>query len=291
MSAAGNPFFLSEVAGGGQGAANARIVQPEPSAGNFTTRADFGTVTTARWYRLTPAATVGPAGGDTATTPPTTGDNVGWNIPAADMDRPSGRPRKMFGGTVTFNVTVIWTDLDPLAGAGTWKARAHLFKRGTIGTLTLLGSGEVSIGAADVGTLEKSYSFTATVAETLFATGETLHVEYWLRGRGTTLGQTFQLRTGNAATDVKVTLPGAGLVHQTALEGYTRDATGTGLAATVKIFNQATDAKATEQVSAADGRYSWVRDSTDTNTYYVVAYKTGTPEIHGMSDRGLVPAE
>jgi hypothetical protein len=291
MPLAGNPFFLAEVAGGGQGAANARIVAPEPTAGNFTTRADFGTVTTVRWYRLTPAATIGPAGGDTAGTPPTTGDNIGWNISAVDMDRLSGRPRKMFAGSVTFNVTVIWTDLDALAGTGTYKVRAQVFKRGTTGTLTLLGSGEVSIAAADVGALEKSYSFTAAVAETLFATGETLHVEYWLRGRGTTLGQQFQFRAGLAATDVKATLPGAGLVHQTALEGYTLDGTGTGLAATVKVFNQTSDAKATEFTSAADGRYSWLRDSTDTNTYYVLAYKTGTPEIHGVSDRGLVPAE
>jgi hypothetical protein len=292
VSVAGNPLFLAEVAGGGQGAANARLVQPEPAAGNFTTLANFGTTTTTRWYRLTPAATVGPAGGDPASTPPTTGDNVGWNVSRADMDRPSGRPRKMFGGSVTFNVSVVWTDIDAVASAGTYQVRAHVFKRGTTGTLTLLGTGSVSIAATDVGVLEKSYSFTASVPETLFQPGETLHVEIWLRGRGTATGQQFQFRTGNSATDVKITLPGAGLVHQTAIKGITRDSTGAPLpSATVKVFRQDTDAKVNEQTSTAAGVYEYLTDSTDTAAHYVVAHKATAPEIHGVSDRGLVAVE
>lgn len=295
MPLSGNPFFLSEVAGGGQGAANARIVQPEPAAGNFITRADFGTDGTTRWYRLTPAATVGPAGGDPAASPPTAGDNIGWNISQVDMDRPSGRPRKMFAGTITANVSAQWSNVDALAAADTYKIRAHVFKRSAVGALSLLGTGEVSVPSADVGVVAKHLSFTVSVVQTLFQTGETLHAEYWLRGRGVAVvGQTFQFRTGNSGADpdVKLTLPGAGLVHETELTDVTRDSAGGPLGgATVKIFLQSNDTRQNEQISTATGVYSWLRDSTDTNQYYVVAYKADVPEIHGVSDRGLVPAE
>lgn len=285
-------LFLSEAAGGGQGAANSRLLTPEPAAGNFTTEADFGTSTTTRWYRLTPAGTVGPAGGDPAATPPTTGDNVGWNITASDMDAVSGRPRKMFAGSMAFNVSVVWTDVDALAANGTYAVRAHVFKRGASGSLSLLGTGSVSINTIDVGVLAQNYSFTASVPVTLFQTGETLHVEYWLRGRGTALSQQFQFRTGNNATDVRAVLPGAGLHTQTAVKGFCRTSAGDPLpGATVKVFRQSSDAKVADLTSDGAGRYEYLTDSTDTNTHYVYAFKAGSSEIHGASDRGLVPAE
>lgn len=294
MPVAGTTIYFAEVIGGGQGAANSRLVQPEPTAVSQNTQVNFGTDTTVRWYRLVPERfdVAGPTGGDPAASPPTTAGDVGWNIPASQMDRPSGRPRKMFAGTVAANIRLIWTDLDALASAGTWKMRAHLYKRTAGATFTLLGTGEVSIAAADVGLVLKNYTINVSVAETLFQPGETLHAEYWARGRGTVTGIALRFRTGLDTPDVSLVLPGAGLVHVTELAGYTRDAAGAALpGATVKVFNQASDTKANEQTSAADGRYSWVRDSTDTNTYYVVAYKADAPEIHGVSDRGLVAAE
>lgn len=285
-------LFLAEVAGGGQGAANSRLLTPEPAAGNLATQVDFGTSTTTRWYRLTPAATVGPAGGDPAATPPTTGDNVGWNITASDMDTVSGRPRKMFAGSVTFNVSVVWTDVDALAANGTYAVRAHVYRRGQSGALTLLGTGSVSISTIDVGVLIRNYSFTASVPLTLFQTGETLHVEYWLRGRGTALSQQFQFRTGENATDVRAVLPGAGLHTQTAVKGFCRTSVGDILSgATVKIFRQSSDAKVADLTSDGAGQYEYLTDSTDTNTHYVYAFKAGPPEVHGASDRGLVPVE
>lgn len=60
--------------------------------------------------------------------------------------------------------------------------------------------------------------------------------------------------------------------------------------ATVKLFRVRDDFMCQETTSAADGSYAFVRDNTDPNTYYVVAYAVaGVTQIHGTSDRDLIP--
>lgn len=60
--------------------------------------------------------------------------------------------------------------------------------------------------------------------------------------------------------------------------------------ATVKLFREADDRLCQTQTSDGSGHYLFVRDETDTHSYYVVAYTPGaTPQVHGVSDRGGVP--
>jgi hypothetical protein len=61
--------------------------------------------------------------------------------------------------------------------------------------------------------------------------------------------------------------------------------------ATVKLFRQSDDLKVAETTSAADGTYTFTRDSADPNTYFVLAFHpTDSPQVHGVSDRGVTPA-
>lgn len=76
-----------------------------------------------------------------------------------------------------------------------------------------------------------------------------------------------------------------------AIAGVVRDGTGTAVAgATVKLVRQSDDYVCQQQTSAADGSYSFPRDTFDTAAYYVLAYKGTAPQLHGVTDRGLTPA-
>lgn len=60
--------------------------------------------------------------------------------------------------------------------------------------------------------------------------------------------------------------------------------------AVVILFRQADDVYVAQSTTDAGGAYSFPRDETDTAEYYVLSYKPNAiPQIHGMSDRGLVP--
>ena len=75
------------------------------------------------------------------------------------------------------------------------------------------------------------------------------------------------------------------------IAGVVYDTTGVGVGgATVKLFRQADDFMCQTTTSAGDGTYSFDRDPYDPYNYYVVAYTTVvSTQIHGTSDRGLVP--
>lgn len=61
--------------------------------------------------------------------------------------------------------------------------------------------------------------------------------------------------------------------------------------ATVKLFRQSDDLMVASTTSAADGSYSFTRDSQDPYSYYVLSYEPiANPQTHGTSDRDLVPS-
>lgn len=62
--------------------------------------------------------------------------------------------------------------------------------------------------------------------------------------------------------------------------------------ATVVLFRQADNFACRTTTSGAGGVYSFPRRSDDINIYYTVAYSiaSGSTQVHGTSDRGLVPA-
>lgn len=61
--------------------------------------------------------------------------------------------------------------------------------------------------------------------------------------------------------------------------------------AIVKLFRQSDDVKVASTTSAADGTYSFTRDTADPNTYYVLGFEDGAnPQTHGVSDRDIAPS-
>lgn len=92
--------------------------------------------------------------------------------------------------------------------------------------------------------------------------------------------------TGNPPLDVPIFIPSktiSGTVYT--LSGA--PASG----ATVKLFRQSDDRMVQTGVTDGSGHYLFVRDTGDLYTYYVLAYTSATsPQIHGVSDRGGVPA-
>jgi hypothetical protein len=74
------------------------------------------------------------------------------------------------------------------------------------------------------------------------------------------------------------------------IAGVVRDSTGTPYAgASVQLIRETDGYVAAATISAADGSYSFTRDTNDPYTYRVLAWEdTGTP-TQGMSARGLVP--
>lgn len=61
--------------------------------------------------------------------------------------------------------------------------------------------------------------------------------------------------------------------------------------ATVKLFRQLDDFLCRVSTTDAAGHYLFVRDEDDPYAYYVMAYTASiSPQFHGTSDRGVVPA-
>lgn len=58
----------------------------------------------------------------------------------------------------------------------------------------------------------------------------------------------------------------------------------------VLLFRQADNYFIAQTVTSAQGIYSFLRRNDDTNTYFTIAYITVGTQVHGVSDRGLVPA-
>lgn len=58
----------------------------------------------------------------------------------------------------------------------------------------------------------------------------------------------------------------------------------------VLLFRQTDNLFVASTTSGVLGAYSFPRDSADTSVYFTIAYTEGSPQTHGVSDRGLVPA-
>lgn len=60
---------------------------------------------------------------------------------------------------------------------------------------------------------------------------------------------------------------------------------------TVKLFRQIDDLLIRTGTTDSGGHYIFPRDANDTFAYYVLAYGSATsPQVHGVSDRGGIPA-
>lgn len=75
------------------------------------------------------------------------------------------------------------------------------------------------------------------------------------------------------------------------IAGIVRDGNGNTVSGvTVRLMRESDHFMADETTSAANGSYSFVRDSADPNTYYVVGHKSDDVTLHGTSRRDLDPS-
>lgn len=91
---------------------------------------------------------------------------------------------------------------------------------------------------------------------------------------------------GTANPDFPLSVPSKAISGTIYLPDYTPAA-----GVTAKLFRQADDKLIATQTTNANGQYLFLRDANDTHAYYVIGYGTTTsPQVHGTSDRGQVPA-
>lgn len=76
------------------------------------------------------------------------------------------------------------------------------------------------------------------------------------------------------------------------ISGHVYNSTGAAVSgATVKLVREFDDFEVASTTTDGSGAYTFTRDSRDVFTYYVIAYSVtgGSTQIHGTSDRDLVP--
>lgn len=77
------------------------------------------------------------------------------------------------------------------------------------------------------------------------------------------------------------------------ISGHVRDINGAAVqGATVLLFRTVDNAWMANTTTLANGSYYFERDESDTTSYFTLAYTLagGSVQVHGTSDRGLVPA-
>lgn len=77
------------------------------------------------------------------------------------------------------------------------------------------------------------------------------------------------------------------------ITGHVRDVNNVAIqGATVELFRQRDNMFISRKTTDAAGAYAFSRRSDDVEQYYTVAYSIagGAVQVHGVSDRGLVPA-
>lgn len=96
-----------------------------------------------------------------------------------------------------------------------------------------------------------------------------------------------ELPTGDCPADYPVTTP-----TKTIAGVVVHHETGALIAgATVRLYRTIDNLHCQTATSAGDGAYSFVRDAADPNLYFVtVDYDDAGTQVHGISDRGLVPS-
>lgn len=234
---------------------------------------------------------------------PATGSICGIYASYERLTVPTTTIGKSFSTLATASpFAMITLTLTPMAALGQSTATAYLSSPAHLVAGTAAGKATIKTPMR----LGVAWAVAATASGVATASTPGVVVNYALRGEADGVGGVsggpninaalvasvhgLSLVVGNV-TDITADWP---VTHIPILHisGIVYDHTGAVVSgATVKLFRQRDDLLVGQTTSASDGSYSFNRDSTDPNNYYVVAYATaGATQIHGTSDRGLVPA-
>lgn len=198
----GTQFFPTAVAG--EGANNKKINTSAPSS-DTTTTCSFGTTTTVRFILAKPLTS------NSTSATPSGGQDFGWNILKADMNNPSAETTKRLipAGDWVFRGSLSASTQDTLSS--NYGLKIYVHKRSSSGALTELFN-VTSTMAAITSTLAVTVTKTG-VAEILLATDETIHVEYWVQGRGGgATGVLSQTITFTLSSSVDIVIPSPGIM-------------------------------------------------------------------------------
>ena len=162
----------------GEGANNKKILDVSAGAVNAATVCDFGTNTAVRWILAKPLVT------NSVSATPSAGQNFGWNILTADLNNTASPPnnRQIAAGNWAFQGSFTALTVDLLSSS--YGVRLLVHKRSATGVLTQIGTAADSALQAIPATFLANWSLTYAGPEMLFDTDETLHLEFWLQGRG-----------------------------------------------------------------------------------------------------------
>lgn len=202
-------YFPRTEIGEANTANNDKLGDTAPSSGSDGTCA-FSTTATLRYILLKPGVSGTTTPNQTADPSGIASQGFGWDILIAEKDRgPSTAKRKALAGVWNFQTKIAYSAGDTAVDFSTV---CNVYRRNTNGTYTFLFSAkgtDAAVGAVGA-TLTCTYSSTSQ-PEYTFAQGETVHVEFWLHGRGGgTLGATAQTATFNIESGVFVQMPSPG---------------------------------------------------------------------------------
>lgn len=229
MPISGTPLWPTAVVGDAAGVWSWKAAA---ATNNSDSKCGFGTTTTQGFKLVKPGLTNTDA---VVTTIPAAAQGLGWHVQAVDMDMAvADRPgrRRLPADTYTFNCIFASSTADTSTAFG---IHARIYRRLSGGTFSsVLGSGQTIGLSAVVGTADVDVPVTLS-ADEYFDTGETMHVEFWIRGRGGgatgLLAQTVSFHVGQApathtgSNDTQLVIPGGGLryrydrTHSTSVTG------------------------------------------------------------------------
>ncbi len=194
-------YYPTAVAG--EGANNKKIDISAPAA-NATTQCVFDTTTTVRFILAKPLAS------NSATAVPSANQDFGWNILKSDMNNTAGTPnnRMIPAGNWVFRATLTASTADALSAS--YGVKIYVHKRSALGVNTELFNVISTFVGIEALPLDVAVTKTGVAAITL-ELDETIHVEYWVQGRGGgstgLLAQTITFNLG-AAIDIVIPSPG-----------------------------------------------------------------------------------
>src|SRR5919108_2941928 len=188
----------------GEGTGNHKLGD-EPADGSDG-RVDFGTSTTLRWIGWTPGVVDNTTPNQTANPDGVT--NKGWNILDADMQEP-GQRRVIKAGTWSFEFSV---DIDVAdLGQNIYRVGVNAYR------YTVSSGAKTKLFWQFSNTFEPAVGGQAVTMDVtgqpdfLFTDDETLHLEFWAKGRGAAITgrkATFEIGTpGIPARPARVSLP------------------------------------------------------------------------------------
>lgn len=218
MPIAGTPLWPTAVVGDAAGVWSWKVAA---ATNNSASKCAFATTTTQGFKLVKPGLTNTDA---VVTTIPAAAQGLGWHVQAADMDMAvADRPgrRRIPAGTYIFNCIFEGSTADTTTAFG---IHARIYRRFSGGAFSsVLGSGQTIGLSAVVGTADVDVPVTLS-ADEYFDTDETMHVEFWIRGRGGgatgLLAQTVSFHVGQApathagSNDTQLAIPGGGLRYR-----------------------------------------------------------------------------